>query len=360
MADNDQKTLDPSAKKLEDARRKGDVPAAPEMRHAAMFGAMLLIVSVLGAYAARQLAELVAGIWTMAGDRPMTAATAPKLARTVVGGMFWAIGPIFAVTIIAAVAGLFLQGWPTISVSRLKLKWDRLSPMAGARRLFGRQAWIEFAKTLAKFSFVALILWVVAWPGLTGLDRLVGADAGNIGLYASGMVVEMVRTVALLVAALAAFDFVYQRRAWTAKMRMSHQEAKDEHKESEGDPKIKARIRAIGMARARGRMMAAVPQASVVITNPTHYAVALRYDHGAMRAPVVVAKGADRIALKIREVAGAHDVPIVESPPLARALYAAVEIDQPIRVEHYAAVAEIISYVLRLTRKTGRSGPVSP
>ena len=134
-------------------------------------------------------------------------------------------------------------------------------------------------------------------------------------------------------------------------MRMSHQEVKDEHKESEGDPQIKARVRAIQMQRARSRMMAAVPDASVIITNPTHYAVALKYDHGAMSAPVVVAKGVDLIAAKIREIADVHAVPIVESPPLARALYASVDVDQPIRIEHYKAVAEIISYVLRVTRK---------
>ena len=132
---------------------------------------------------------------------------------------------------------------------------------------------------------------------------------------------------------------------------MSLQEVKDEYKDSEGDPKIKAKIRGIQMQRAKGRMMANVPKASVVITNPTHYAVALQYDHGAMAAPVVVAKGVDALALKIREIAGEHGIPLVENRPLARALYASAEIDQPIPVEHYAAVAEVISYVLRIARK---------
>jgi len=276
---------------------------------------------------------------------------APKLARTAIGGLLFAIGPLLLVTVAMAIAGLFLQGRPTVSASRLKLKWDRLSPMAGLKRLFGKQAWVEFAKTLAKFAFVAMVLGFIAWPGLTGLDHMIGADAGNIGLYATVMVQKMVMAVVAMVGVLALVDFVYQRRAWTAKMRMSHQEVKDEHKESEGDPQIKARVRAIQMQRARSRMMAAVPDASVIITNPTHYAVALKYDHGAMSAPVVVAKGVDLIAAKIREIADVHAVPIVESPPLARALYASVDVDQPIRIEHYKAVAEIISYVLRVTRK---------
>jgi flagellar biosynthetic protein FlhB len=135
-------------------------------------------------------------------------------------------------------------------------------------------------------------------------------------------------------------------------MKMSLQEIRDEHKQNEGDPKIKAKIRQIGMQRARRRMMAAVPDASVVITNPTHFAVALKYDHGRMNAPTVVAKGVDAVALRIREVATAANVPIVENRPLARALYASVEIDHPVPTEHYAAVAEIIGYVMGLARKS--------
>jgi flagellar biosynthetic protein FlhB len=159
------------------------------------------------------------------------------------------------------------------------------------------------------------------------------------------------KAIVLLVVTIAAFDFLWQRHSYLKKMMMSLQEIKDEHKQSEGDPAIKARIRAIGMARARKRMMAAVPGASVIITNPTHYAIALRYDHGAMAAPVVVAKGVDLVALRIREVAKGAGVPIVESPVLARAIYASVAIDRPIPVEHYAAVAEIIGYVMRLAKR---------
>ncbi|MEZ5655482.1 MAG: flagellar type III secretion system protein FlhB [Sphingobium sp.] len=330
------------------------MPSAPEMRHAAMFAGALLIVTV---FAAHGLAGLAEGFWASAGDRRLDTANTPKLARTAVGGLFMSIGPILLMTVAMAVLGLFLQGWPSVSASRLKLKWDRLSLPAGIKRLFGRQAWVEFAKTIAKFAFVAIILSFIVWPGLVGLDHLIGADAATIGSYAGEIVRQMVWTVALLVGVLALADFAYQRRAWFAKMRMSYQEVKDELKQSEGDPQIKARIRAIAMQRARRRMMAAVPDASVVITNPTHYAVALKYDHGQMRAPIVVAKGADLIAARIREIAAENAVPLVESPPLARALYAGVEIDQPIKVEHYAAVAEIISYVLRLTsaEKAARS-----
>jgi flagellar biosynthetic protein FlhB len=149
---------------------------------------------------------------------------------------------------------------------------------------------------------------------------------------------------------LALFDLIYQRRSWFNKLKMSLQELKDEYKDSEGDPKIKAKIRQIAMQRARRRMMSAVPTASVIITNPTHYAIALSYEHGRMGAPVVVAKGVDAVALRIREIATKAGVPIVENRPLARALYAAVEIEHPIPAEHYAAVAEIIGYVMRIAK----------
>jgi flagellar biosynthesis protein FlhB len=197
---------------------------------------------------------------------------------------------------------------------------------------------------------VIVIATNVIWPKIVGLDQLVGADPAAVTAAAVGVVLAMIKAVAILVAALAIFDFVYQRWSFTNRMKMSLQEIKDEHKEQDGDPLIKSKIRAIQMQRARSRMMSAVPDASVIITNPTHYAVALKYDHGAMAAPIVVAKGVDAIAAKIREIATANGVPIVENVALARALYASAELDRPIPTEHFAAVAEIISYVLRLAR----------
>jgi flagellar biosynthetic protein FlhB len=183
------------------------------------------------------------------------------------------------------------------------------------------------------------------------MDQFVGYSPAAVGAAAGTLMFQVIRAVAILVLLLALADFIYQRRAFLKRMRMTLQELKDEHKQSEGDPKIKAKIRQIQMQRARSRMMAAVPDASVIITNPTHYAIALKYEHGAMAAPVVVAKGVDAVALRIRELASEAKVPIVEAPPLARALYATAAMDRPIPIEHYAAVAEIIGYVMRLARQ---------
>ncbi len=197
---------------------------------------------------------------------------------------------------------------------------------------------------------IVAIAVAVLRPHAAALDTLVGIDPAELGTVAGGLVVILVKSVAIPVIALALFDLIYQRRSWFNKLKMSLQELKDEYKDSEGDPKIKAKIRQIAMQRARRRMMSAVPTASVIITNPTHYAIALSYDHGRMGAPVVVAKGVDAVALRIREIATRAGVPIVENRPLARALYAAVEIEHPIPAEHYAAVAEIIGYVMRIAK----------
>mgnify|MGYP005845474847 CR=1 FL=1 len=353
MAGNDSgdKTHDPTEKKLSDARKKGDVAGAPEMRHASMFVAALVALGSIGTFAVSQMLTIFVKLWGDADDILLDNGTGHHFAAMLLRELGIALGPLLATLLAFAGLSFFLQSHPTLAWSRLKLKWDKLSPLAGVKRLFGKSAFVEFAKTLAKFLFVATVVLTVVWPHAREIETMVGASAATVGKTAAALVVMMVKAAAILILALAVLDFLYQRHAFIKKMRMSLQEIRDEHKESDGDPKIKARIRAIGMERAKRRMMAKVSKASVIITNPTHYAVALQYDHGAMAAPVVVAKGTDEIAAKIREIAAEHGIPIVERPPLARALHANAQLDRPIPTEHYAAVAEIISYVMKLARR---------
>lgn len=352
--DKDNKTHDPTAKRLDDARKKGEVATAPEMRHAVMLLAMWVGTVTVGLGAVGSLGRVAAGLWSGAGDLRIGPDGAHRFASGLFGELLRDLGPLFGLFVAAAVLIGVAQGRPSFSPARLKPKWSKLSPVAGLKRMLGLQGLVEFGKTLVK---TALVLGVAAWvlkPYLAGAQLFVGLEPMAIVALTGRMASDLLWSILLLVGALAAADFVYQHRAFLGRMRMSLQELKDEHKENDGSPEVKARQRQIGAARVRSRMMAAVPTASVIVTNPTHYAVALRYDHGAMRAPVVVAKGVDRIALKIREIAGEHKVPIVESPPLARALFATAEVDRPIPVEHYAAVAEIISYVLELARSRRR------
>jgi flagellar biosynthetic protein FlhB len=350
-ADKDQKTQAPTGKRLEDAHAKGDVAMAPEMRHAAIFIAAVVMLGGLGAASLSALLRICARIWSGAEDLRIDPEGAQNLFSGLLLEMISAVAPVFGFLIAAAIIGGLSQGRPTIAWARVGLKWSKLNPIAGFSRLFGAHAMFEFAKSLAKLVAVIVVALFVIWPKAVGLDQLIGSGPERIGIAAAELCFALVKTIAILVAIIALADFLYQRRSFFQRMKMTLQEVKDEYKQSEGDPKIKGKIRQIALQRSKRRMMAAVPTASVIVTNPTHYAVALKYEHGNMAAPVVVAKGVDALALKIRAIATEAKVPIVENRPLARALYASVEIDRPIPAEHYAAVAEIISYVMRLARR---------
>ncbi len=353
-SDSDQKTEEPTQKRLEDARKRGEVAMSTEVRHGTIMLGMLVVTGWLGARACSAFLLLFTRLWGGADGYPMTSTTSQGMVGGLMLAWLGALWPILGLMTVCGLATVFIQGRVTLSWTRVAPKWSKLNPYTGLKRLMSMRTLVEFAKTLAKFAAIAIAVMLVLRPRLAGIDQIVGYTPGAVGSVAADLAFEAVRAVVFVVMALVIFDFVYQHRAFMKRMRMSLQEIKDEYKQSEGDPKIKARIRQIRMQRARKRMMAAVPSASVIVTNPTHYSVALKYEHGSMSAPIVVAKGVDAIALRIREIATEAKVPIVESPPLARALYAAVEIDRPIPVEHYAAVAEIISYVMRLAKRRAK------
>jgi flagellar biosynthetic protein FlhB len=249
----------------------------------------------------------------------------------------------------AAVAGNVIQHRFVWSGESLKPKLSKISVVSGAKRIFGKQAAANFAKGLFKLLALGAVMMAVLWPERSRLDAMVQLDPSALLATTTTLTLQLLGAVVAMLALVAIADYLFQYRQWFERQKMSLREMKEEFKQSEGDPHIKARIRQLRVARMKKRMMAAVPKASVIITNPTHYSVALSYERG-MSAPVCVAKGMDNIALKIREVAREHDIPIVENVPLARALYATVKIDDEIPVEHYHAVAEIIGYVMGLKR----------
>jgi flagellar biosynthetic protein FlhB len=221
------------------------------------------------------------------------------------------------------------------------------------KRIFGKQAAANFGKGIFKLVALGSVMSAILWPERHRLEAMLQFDPAAIMATITGLTMKLLGAVVAMLAVVAIADYFFQYRTWFERQKMSLQEMKQEFKQSEGDPHIKGRLRQLRMARMKKRMMTAVPKASVIITNPTHYAVALSYERG-MAAPICVAKGVDLIALKIREIAKKHDIPIVENVPLARALHAAVEIDAEIPVEHYHAVAEVIGYVMGLKR--GLSG----
>jgi len=242
-----------------------------------------------------------------------------------------------------------------LSLEPVRPQLSRISLAAGMARLFSKQALANFAKGLAKLALIGTVLVALLWPQRGRLAMLVGIDPATILPFTRALTLQMLGSVVAILAVIAAADYLFQYQQWYERQKMSLREMKEEYRQTEGDPLVKGKLRQLRQTRMRRRIMAAVPKATVVITNPTHFAVALKYERG-MNAPVCVAKGADLLARRIREIAQAHDIPVIENPPLARALHGTVEIDQEIPPEHYRAVAEIIGYLMRLRRLAARPG----
>jgi flagellar biosynthetic protein FlhB len=353
--DNDaaDKTQDPTQKRLDDARDRGDVAKSQEVNTWFMIAGGTLVLSSfsgsVGVGIEMPLRNLIANSWMFHADGPALLALAKNLEYVLIA----ALGVPLLMLAIAALAGNMVQHQLVWSGESLTPKFSKVSPAAGAKRIFGKQAAANFAKGVFKVVALGSVMAAILWPERHRLESLVRLDPAEILGVTTSLTLHLLGAVVAMLAVVAIADYVFQYRTWHQRQKMSLQEMKEEFKQSEGDPQIKGRIRQLRYARMKKRMMTAVPKASVIITNPTHYAVALSYERG-MTAPVCVAKGVDLIALKIREIATKHDIPIVENVPLARALYATVEVDNEIPVEHYHAVAEIIGYVMGLKR--GLSG----
>jgi flagellar biosynthesis protein FlhB len=253
--------------------------------------------------------------------------------------------------IAAGLAGHVLQSRPGFSFDKIVPDFSKVSPLAGFKRMFGVEGWMNLLKGLAKIAVVGVAIWTQLWPERGGLEAILSQSTAAVIGDMSHLLFKVLMASLSALGVIAGLDYFWQRMRFMARNRMSKQEIKEEYRQNEGDPAIKAKIRQLRHERSRKRMMAAVPQATVVIMNPTHFAVALKYESGKMVAPVCVAKGVDALALRIRAVAEDNDVAVVENPPLARALYAAVEVDDPVPPEHFKAVAQVIGYVMRLQGK---------
>jgi flagellar biosynthetic protein FlhB len=349
-SDNDQKTEQPSQRKLTSARQRGQVIQSREVNNLFMLGTGAAIVLLLAPSLARSLTVTLARFLDPASLMSSGGVLWEAVWRLLgeIAGAF--VLPLVLI-VVAAAAGSLMQTGLVLATEKVGFDLERLSPMAGFKRLFSLRAVLEFLKGVAKFAVVMTIVGALLRPEMGRLEMLISSPPAALSADIYRLLIKITVGALVLVVLLALLDYSYQRFSFLRSMRMSKQEVKEEHKQSEGDPMVKARLRQIRMERTRKRMMAAVPGASVVVTNPTHYAVALKYELGAKGAPKVVAKGADLIAQKIREIAEENDVPLVENPPLARALYANVEIDHEIPPEHYRAVAEIVNYVFRLKGK---------
>lgn len=365
MAEDTEKhdrTEAPTQKRLDDARREGRIPRSRELTAAAVMVSAGMMLMFTGKTLGGRLGDLMRDGLTLTHEQ-MFDQEAMKLAFANLSlSALWAIAPVLGLTLLMALgAPLALGGW-SFSSKALTPDFSRLSPMAGIARMVSLRSWMELGKALAKFAVVgvagALVLWM-------NTDRLMGLGSQPVhAAIADAMHITGQSLIALTAALvlIAAVDVPFQLWQYHKDLRMTREEIRQEHKESEGSPEVKGRIRQLQREMAERRMMDDVPKADVIVVNPTHYAVALRYDEKTMRAPQVVAKGVDLMAARIREVATVHSVPIFEAPPLARALHRSVQIGDEIPTGLYAAVARVLTYIfqLRAAIRDRRPRPTPP
>ncbi|MGN6463587.1 MAG: flagellar biosynthesis protein FlhB [Pseudolabrys sp.] len=350
MAEDDtEKTEDPTQKKLDDALKRGDVAKSQEINTWFIFAAAALALSAfsgsMGSALTATFRGLLANAHTVRTDGPGLL----RLMNNLGVEVLVAISIPILLLMLAALAANLVQHRFVWSAEAITPKFSKISPLAGVKRLFSKIAVANFVKGILKLCLVGTVLTVLLWPERNRLELLVWTDPLALMPLIMAQSMKLMGAVVAILAIVAGADFFFQYRQWFERQKMSLQEIKDEFKQTDGDPAVKGKIRQLRQKRMAKRMMAAVPKATVVVTNPTHYSVALQYEKG-MQAPICVAKGVDALAFRIRQIAAEHSIPTVENVPLARALYATVEVDQAIPPEHYKAVAEVIGYVMRLRR----------
>lgn len=360
--DQDSKSEQPSEQKLRKAREKGDVPLSREVGHLLGFGALLGLAALAAEATLLDATQSMGGLFSAASQTTVGVGMAgvgdmaPVLWKTFIPlGLLTAAA--LGLMLLGTVFSGLLQGPFVLSGERIRPKADRVSPMKGLKRIAGLDHVADFCKSLLKLAVIGAAGLSVAWsitgtlmPGvIVGVEWLPGMIHGGV-LRVLGLVTALMVPVAVL-------DVAWKRLRHLKKQRMTQQEVRDEYKEAEGDPHVAAKRAQIRRQRSRQRIRQAVPTATLVVTNPTHFAVALRYERGVDAAPVCVAKGTDRIAARIRGIAHESAVPVIESPALARALYATVEVDHPIPEAHWQAVARLVTYVFDLRRRIRRKAP---
>jgi flagellar biosynthetic protein FlhB len=358
MAEQDDasRTEEPTSKRLDDAKKRGQVALSQDAK---LWAALTASAILVGYWLPGAVLDLGRSLlpFLEAPERftvDVDVGRSGFLHVTAMIGLF--VAPLLFTLLVIAVASSLGQSGLIFAPQRIKPEFSKISPLKGLQRLFALRALIDFIKGMLKVVIVGAIATSLCLPLLRSAEASLGWSLMQLLSQLGRNATQMLGGAAAAMFIVAIFDFVFQWQSHRKQLRMTKQEVRDEYKQSEGDPHIKARVRRLRMERSRRRMMASVPDATVVITNPTHFAVVLKYDMTTMPAPKVVAKGADFLAQRIRSVAEESDVPIIENPPLARSLYATVEVDDEIPPEHYQAVAQVIGHVMRLDRRQQQQG----
>jgi flagellar biosynthesis protein FlhB len=351
--DKESKTEDATEKRINDALAKGQIAFSREVPVLASLGCFAAFLALGGSDFGVSLSYLLGRVFEQAGQLPLdNSVDALSLFQSVMFGTASVLLPLFLLLMIAGIIAGAGQSEPRLVLDRITPKFSRISPSSGWKRIFGSHGMVEFLKALAKLGFASLVCW---WLMVEPARRLLESMLQQPQIMLQNLAATTLRLLSGIIAVMtviAAFDFFWSRFSWRKDLRMSRQEVKDEHKLSEGDPLMKARMRSIGRDRARRRMLSDVPSSTLIIANPTHFSVALSYDQSKDAAPLVIAKGQDLIALKIREIGAANSVPVFEQVELARGLYKSVKIGQTIPPAFYQAVAELIRTIYNVNPRS--------
>ncbi len=343
-----EKTEKPSSRKLEKAKQQGNVPKSTEVPSALILLISMGVFMFAGSWMFWNLADFMRGIFENAGTLDLDAAALSKFITVLIDQILLIIMPLMLPVLIAGICGNVIQFGFLLTSEPFIPKISKLNPIKGLKKIVSLKSFVEVIKSLFKFGLIGTIAFLVVKSEMEAFPGLMQMTVSGILSFFGAASFKICFNVCLALILLAMIDFTYQRWQHEKDLRMTKQEVRDEAKQTEGDPKVKSKIKQIQLETARRRMMEQVPAADAVITNPTHLAVAIQYEHKKMPAPKVVAKGAGFIALKIKEIAERNSIPVIENKPLAQTLFKIVELNEYIPVTLYRAVAEVLAYVYKL------------
>lgn len=350
-----EKTERATPKKREEARQKGQVSKTHELPGALIILFVFLSFFALGGYYKERFYYLFGGLLQDWLTMNLSGGNVMSLFYTVITQLLMMLAPIFAIALLTAVAGNYVQIGFLLTAEPLKPKFDKLNPLSGFKQIFSLRSVVELFKSILKLTVVGIIVFLTIWKEWDRILALGNVPVEELFVFTARLTLRLGIEFAAVLLVLAVGDYMYQRYEYEKNLRMSKQDIKDEFVKTEGNPLIKGKIRERQKRMALQRMMQEIPKADVVITNPTHFAVALQYDSSRMDAPVIIAKGADYVAQRIKELAKQHGVLTMENKPLARALYDRAEIGDRIPAELFQAVAEVLAYVYKLKGRTKSS-----
>ncbi len=350
-SDDGEKTEEPSQYRIDEFRKRGEVASSKELSSVLVLSAACLTLILSLVYIHEEMSNFIIWLYSLDLEKAFTTEGLQEImGKTVLVGLK-STGPVFLVALCVGVFANIAQIGILFSPEVLELKLDRIDPLKGMKRLFSMRSLVEAIKSVAKFVFILAVVYFFLKDDILSYQGFLHMGLFESFLHGKWIIGKLFFTIISSVAVIAVGDFAYQKISYRNRLRQTKEQAKQEHKEKEGSPELRQRIRSVQREMAQRRAMSEVPKADVIVTNPTHLSIALRYDPATMVSPEVIAKGADNIAMKIREIAKEHDIPIVENVPLARTLFKTVKEGQAVPHTLYKAVAEVLAFVYKLKRK---------